>query len=86
MGAGEGGSGGVEKLRDLRKRHADSAVEGDGRAALEVRLPVNAVVGPRARGCDEADRLPVAQRLGGNAEDFCGLADCVLDTICHGCD
>ena len=45
-GAGEGGSGGVEKLRDLRKRHADSTVEGDGRAALEVRIAVNAVVGP----------------------------------------
>ena len=56
-GAGEGGPGGVEKLRDLRKRHADSAVEGDGRAALEVLLAVNAVVGPRARGCDEAERL-----------------------------
>ncbi|MCG7278464.1 hypothetical protein MHJ95_05610 [Corynebacterium imitans] len=45
-GAGESGSGGVEKLRDLRKRHADSTVEGDGRAALEVRIAVNAVVGP----------------------------------------
>ena len=85
-GAGEGGAGGVEKLRDLRKRHADTAVERDGRAALEVGLAVDAVVGPRARGCDEAERLPVAQRLGRNPEGLRGLADRVLATICHDCD
>lgn len=84
--AGEGGTGGVDKRGDLRKRHANAAVERNRRAPLKVRFCVDAVIRSGAGWLKKPQRLPVAQRLRGHAECLGRLADRVLVTICHDAD